>query len=87
MPAGLRDYSTFYCPDTFPSSAIRFDIAENYEIASTDLSCDTWLLTLREEHRHWVFENRILRRSYGPKRDGNGKWRRLHNEKLYGSFL
>jgi hypothetical protein len=43
--------------------------------------CETWSLTLREEHRLRVFENRGLRRIFGPKRDGvTGKWRRLHNE-------
>jgi hypothetical protein len=31
--------------------------------------CDTWSLTVREEHRLWVFENRVLRRIFRPKRD------------------
>jgi hypothetical protein len=45
--------------------------------------CETWSLTLREEHRLTVFENRALRRIFGPKRDGvTGKWRKLHNEEL-----
>jgi hypothetical protein len=45
--------------------------------------CDTWSLTLREEHRLRVFENRVLRRIFGPKRDEvTGKWRKLHNGKL-----
>jgi hypothetical protein len=45
--------------------------------------CETWSLTLREEHRLRVFKNRVLRRIFGPKRDGvTGKWRRLHNEEL-----
>jgi hypothetical protein len=40
-------------------------------------------LTLREEHRLRVFENRVLRRIFGPKRDEvKGKWRKLHNEEL-----
>jgi hypothetical protein len=43
--------------------------------------CETWSLTLREEHRLRVFENRVLRRIFGPKRDEvTGEWRRLHNE-------
>ena len=46
-------------------------------------ACETWLLTLREECRLKVFENRILRRIFGPKRDENGEWRRLHNEELH----
>ena len=44
--------------------------------------CETWSLTLREECRLRVFENRILRRIFGPKNDENGEWRRLHNEEL-----
>ena len=45
--------------------------------------CETWSLTLREECRLWVFENRVLRRVFGPKRDKvTGEWRKLHNEEL-----
>jgi PAS domain-containing protein len=41
-------------------------------------------LTLREEHRLRVFENRMLRRIFGPKRDEvTGDWRKLHNEELH----
>ena len=44
---------------------------------------ETWSLTMREEHRLRVFENRVLRRIFGPKGDGvTGEWRTLHNEKL-----
>ena len=45
--------------------------------------CETWSLTLREEYGLRVFENRILRRIFGPKWDENGKWRELHNEELH----
>jgi hypothetical protein len=45
--------------------------------------CKTWSLTLREERKLRVFENRVLRKVYGPKRDEvTGKWRKLHNEEL-----
>jgi hypothetical protein len=45
--------------------------------------CETWSLALREEHRLRVFENRVLRRIFGPKRDEvTGEWRKLHNEEL-----
>jgi hypothetical protein len=51
--------------------------------------CETWSLTPREELRQKVFENRVLRRIFGPKRDEvTGEWRKLHNEelnKLYAS--
>ena len=48
--------------------------------------CETWSLTLREECRLRVFENRILRRIFGPTRDENGEWRRLHNEELHSLY-
>ena len=45
--------------------------------------CETWSLTLREEGRLRVFENRVLRRIFGPKRDKvTGDWRKLHNKEL-----
>ena len=45
--------------------------------------CETWSLTLREERRLTVFENRVLRRIFGPKRDEvTGDWRKLRNGKL-----
>jgi hypothetical protein len=45
--------------------------------------CETWSLTLREERRLRVFENRVLRRIFGSKRDEvTGEWRKLHNEEL-----
>jgi hypothetical protein len=44
---------------------------------------ETWSLTLREGHRLRVFENRVLRGTFGPKRDEvTGEWRKLHNEEL-----
>jgi hypothetical protein len=49
--------------------------------------CETWSLTLREEHRLRVFENRVLRRIHGPKRDEvAGGWRKLHNEELHNLY-
>jgi hypothetical protein len=45
--------------------------------------CETWSLSLREEHKLRVFENRVLRRIFGPKRDEvTGGWRKLRNEEL-----
>jgi hypothetical protein len=45
--------------------------------------CETWSLTLSEEHRLRFFENRVLRRIFGPKRNEvTGEWRRLHNGEL-----
>jgi hypothetical protein len=45
--------------------------------------CERWSLTLREERRLRVFENRVLRRIFGPKRNEvTGGWGKLRNEKL-----
>jgi hypothetical protein len=42
---------------------------------------ETWPLTLKEEHRLRVFENRVMRKIFGPKRDAvTGEWRKVHNE-------
>jgi hypothetical protein len=46
-------------------------------------ACETWSPTLRQEHRLSVFENRVLRRIFGPKRDEDGSWRKLHNDELH----
>jgi hypothetical protein len=49
--------------------------------------CETWSLKLREEHRLRVFENRVLRRIFGPKRDEVTKeWRKLHNVELHNLY-
>jgi hypothetical protein len=49
--------------------------------------CDTWSLTLREESRLRVFENRVLGKIFGPKRDEvTAEWRKLHNEELHDLY-
>jgi hypothetical protein len=49
--------------------------------------CETWSLTLREEHILRVFENRVLSRIFGPKRDEvMGEWRKLHNKELHDLY-
>jgi hypothetical protein len=47
--------------------------------------CETWSLTLGEEHRLRVFENRVLR-IFGPKREEGGSWRKLHNDELHDLY-
>ena len=45
--------------------------------------CETWSLILWEKHRLRVFENRVLRRIFGPNSDkGTVEWRKIHNEEL-----
>jgi hypothetical protein len=49
--------------------------------------CETWSLTLREEHRLRVFEKRVQRRIFGPTRDEvTGEWRKLHNGELHNMY-
>ncbi|KAJ4438396.1 hypothetical protein ANN_14341 [Periplaneta americana] len=49
--------------------------------------CETWTLTLREEQRLRVFENKVLRKIFGAKRDEvTGEWRKLHNTKLHALY-
>jgi hypothetical protein len=50
--------------------------------------CETWSLTLGEEHKLGISENRVLRRIFGPKREEDGSWRKLHIDEfrsLYSS--
>jgi hypothetical protein len=50
--------------------------------------CETWSTTLREEHKLRVFENRVVRRIFAPKRDEEmGGWRKQHNEELHGLYF
>jgi hypothetical protein len=49
--------------------------------------CESWSLTLREEYGVGLFENRVLRRIFGPKRDEvTGGWGKLHNEELHNLY-
>jgi hypothetical protein len=71
------------------SKNTKIKIYRNIILPVVLYGCDTWPLTLREEHKLRVFENRVLGRIFGPKRDEvTGEWRRLHNEErndLYSS--
>jgi hypothetical protein len=49
--------------------------------------CKIWSLTIREEHKLRVFENRVLRRIFGLKRDEMmGGWRKVHDEELHDLY-
>jgi hypothetical protein len=48
--------------------------------------CETWSLTLSEEHGVRVFENRVLRRIFKPKGEEDGSWRKLHNDELHSLY-
>jgi hypothetical protein len=64
---------------TFLASAINADVVL--------YGCETWSLSLRQEHRLKIFENRVLRRIFGPKRDEViGGWRKLRDKELHNLY-
>ena len=69
------------------NKSIKIKIHRTIILPVVVYGCKTWSLTLREECRLRVFENRVLGRIFGPKRDEViGEWRRLHNEKLNDQY-
>ena len=65
------------------SKILKIKICRNMILPIVLYGCETWSLTLREERRVRMFENRVLRRLFGPKRDEvTGEWRKLYNEEL-----
>ena len=65
------------------SKNLKINICRNIILPIVLCGCETWSLTLREERRLRMFENMVLRRIFGPKRDKvTRKWRKLHNEEL-----
>jgi len=65
------------------SKYLKISIYRTINLPAVLYGCETWLLTLREEHRLGVFENTVLKRIFGPKRDEvTREWRKLHNEEL-----
>jgi hypothetical protein len=48
--------------------------------------CETWSLTLGEKHRVGVFENRVLRKIFGPKREEGGSWRKFRNDEVHDLY-
>jgi hypothetical protein len=69
------------------SKDIKIRIHKNLILPAVLYACETWSLTLKEEHRLRVFENRVLRRIFVPKGDDvTGGWRKLHNEELHNLY-
>ena len=69
------------------SKNIKIKINGNVILSVVLYGCETWSVTFREESRLRVFENRVLRTIFGPKRDEVTRgWRRLRNEELYDLY-
>jgi hypothetical protein len=61
---------------SFLSKNIKIEI---YRLPVVFYKCKTWSLTLRTEHRHIAFKNKVHKKTFGPKREkATRKWRRLH---------
>jgi hypothetical protein len=70
----------FFCPPACFSRKLKVKIYKTIILPVVLYVCETWSLTLREEHRLRVFENRVLRRIFGPTRvEVTGEWRTLPN--------
>jgi hypothetical protein len=59
---------------------LKIKIHKTVTLSVVLYGCETWSVTLGEEHRLRVFENRVLRKIFGPKREEDGSWRKLHND-------
>jgi hypothetical protein len=68
------------------SKNIKIKIYKTVILTVVLYGCETWSLTLREEHRLRVFENKVLRRIFGPKREEDVSWRKLHNDELHSLY-
>jgi hypothetical protein len=69
------------------SKNIKIKIYRTIILSVVLYESEIWSLTLKEKHRLRVFENRVLRKTFGPKSDEvTGDWRRLHNEELYDLY-
>jgi hypothetical protein len=67
-------------PSRLISKNLKIKIHKTVILPVVLYGCETWPLTLGEEYGLRVFENRVLRRIFGPKREEDGSWRKLHND-------
>jgi hypothetical protein len=83
----LLPFSPKLLPSRLLSKNLKIRIYETIILPVVLHGNETWFLTLTEEHRLRVFENRVLRRIFGPKRDEvMGGWRKLYNEELHDLY-
>ena len=69
------------------SKKLKVDTYKTIILPVVLYGCETWSLTLREEHRLRVFENKVLSKIFGAKRDEiTGEWRKLHNAELHALY-
>jgi hypothetical protein len=79
----LVSFGAEFCVFQSATQKYKSKVHRNIILPVVLYSCETWSLTLREERRLRVFENRVLRRIFGPKKDEvTREGRKLHNEEL-----
>jgi hypothetical protein len=83
----FRECLLFFSPKSFVFLShikkLKIKIYKIVILPTVLYGCKTWSLNLREEHRLRVFENRMLRKICGPKREEDRSWRKLHNDELH----
>jgi hypothetical protein len=68
------------------SKNLKIKIYKTVILPVVPSGCETWSLILRKEHRLRVFGNRVLRKIFGPKREEDGSWRKLHNDEFHSLY-
>jgi hypothetical protein len=68
------------------SNNLKIKIYKTVVLPVVLYGCHTWSITFGEEHRLRVFENRILRKIFRPKREEEGSWRKLHNDERHSLY-
>jgi hypothetical protein len=84
MPAII--HSKIFCHHVSHQKKLKIKIYKILILPVVLCGCKTWSLTLREEHRLRVFDNRMLR-VFRPKKEEDGLWRKLHNDELHAFIL
>jgi hypothetical protein len=74
--------SRIFCFPVSYQKSLKIKIYKTVILPVVLYGCETLSLTSGEEHRLRVFENRVLRRIFGPKKEEDGSWRKLHNDEL-----
>jgi hypothetical protein len=82
----LATVQSKYLPSRLLSKNIKIRINDIIILPVVLYGCETWSLTLREEHRLRAFESRVLRRIFGSQRDEETGDRKLHNEELHNLY-
>ncbi|KAJ4448308.1 hypothetical protein ANN_10323 [Periplaneta americana] len=83
---GRRGGSEVHSKLSLRSKNLKVGIYKTDILPVVMYGCETWALTLREEPRLRMFENKVLRKIFGAKREVTGEWRKLHNAELHALY-